>query len=74
MAVRDAVADGREPQEHGREPLADLVVQALCDPQPLGFLCLQRPPPAGVSLGLEPIEHLVEGGDELGQLAAPGRR
>ena len=74
LVVRDALADRGEPQEHGRQALSDLVVQALSDAEPLGLLGLQRPSAAGMPLGLEPIEHLVEGGDELGQLTAARRR
>ena len=50
--------------------LADLVVEAARDPQPLRLLRRERPPAALAPLDLEPLEHLVERAHELRDLGA----
>ena len=49
-----------ELEQHAGQHLADLVVQAARDPQPLGLLRRERAPAALAPLALEPVEHLVE--------------
>ena len=57
--------DASEPEQHGGQLLADLVVELLRDPQPLGLLSFEHPPGGLATFGLQPVEHLVEGQREL---------
>ena len=57
-----------ELEQDAGQHLADLVVEAAGDPQPLGFLRRERAAAALATLGLEPVEHLVEGADDFHDL------
>ena len=63
------VAGGAAELQHDAgQRLADAVVELLRDAQPLALLRGQRAADAVAALGLEPLEHLVEGGRELGRV------
>ncbi len=70
----DRVGDGVQLEEDAREHLADLVVQAPSNSQPLCLLGGERAAPALVALGLQPVEHLVERVDDASDLVVPARR
>ena len=73
--IGDRVHEGGEPEQHPGQTLSDLVVQSLRDAESLRLLRLERAPAARHPLMLQPVEHLVERRDELGELAAvPGRQ
>ena len=55
-----------ELQHDAGQALADAVVELLGDAQALALLRGQRAADAVAALGLEPLEHLVERGGELG--------
>ena len=69
---RRVVGDPLEVEQHGGQRLADLVVQLLGDAAPLALLRGQRAGAAGGPLGLQPVEHGVEGGDQLGDRRVSG--
>ena len=55
-------------QDEPRQVLSHFVVKLTRDPAALGLFGGEGAIGAGVSLVLEPVEHLVEGGSELGDL------
>ncbi len=59
--VRDPPGQSLHLQHDAGECLADLVVQLARDPLALALLNEQRPASAVAPLGLQPVEHLVEG-------------
>ena len=59
-----------ELEQHAGQHLADLVVEAARDAQPLGLLRGEGAAAALAPLGLEPVEHLVERVDDLDDLDA----
>jgi hypothetical protein len=62
---------GRQPfdlEDQPRQRLPDLVVELPRDPAAFGFLKHQRAARAVASLGLEPLEHLVERASERGHV------
>ena len=64
----DVAGDAAELQHDPGQRLPDAVVELLRDPQPLALLRGQRAAHAVAALGLEPLEHLVEGRGQLGRL------
>ena len=71
---RRVVGDPLEVEQHRGQRLADLVVQLLGDPAPLGLLRRQRAGVARRPLGLQPVEHGVERPDQVGDRRVSGRR
>ena len=71
--VVDVARHAAELQHDARQALPDAVVELLRDPQPLALLRGERAADAVAALGLEPLEHLVEGRRELGRLGVPAR-
>ena len=59
--VRDLAGQSFDLEHDAGERLADLVVQLARDPLALALLDEQRPARAVAPLGLQPVEHLVEG-------------
>ena len=62
LSLRGQLAGGAfGAQGDGGQRLADLVVQLAGDPQPLGLLGGEGAVGAVAPLGLDPVEHRVEG-------------
>ena len=62
--------NGVELQQHAGQHLPDLVVQPACDPFALGFLRRQRSTAAFLALGLQAVEHLIEGAHESPEIVS----
>ena len=57
-----------EVKQDAGQYLADLVMEVAGDAYPLGFLRRQDAPAALLTLGLEPVEHSIEGDDDAADL------
>ena len=64
-AVRHVPGDAAELQHDAGQRLTHAVMELLCDPQALALLRRERAADAVAPLGLEPLEHVVEGRAEL---------
>ena len=65
---RRAPVDLLQGEDDAGQRLADLVVQLAGDAQPLGLGGRERAAGAALALGLEAVEHVVEGRGQLAHL------